>query len=89
MKIKIIHKKLGREQAHGIADSDGTIYIDPRLSGRKRLEIYIHEILHVLNPEDSEEKIVRKSVALTKILWKEGYRRVDNHDKDLLQDGSK
>lgn len=89
MKIKIIHKKLGREQAHGIADSDGTVYIDPRLKGKKRLEIYLHECLHVLNPEDSEEQIVYKSVALTKILWKEGYRRVDNHDKDLLQDGSK
>jgi hypothetical protein len=45
--------------------------------------------MHLLNPEDSEAEIVRKSVALTKILWKEGYRRVDNHDKDLLQDGSK
>jgi len=89
MKIKIIHKKLGREKAHGIADSDGTIYIDPRLKGKKRLEIYIHEILHVLYKEDSEEQIVANSVALTKILWKEGYRRVDNHDKDLLQDGSK
>jgi hypothetical protein len=89
MKIKIIHKKLGREQAHGIADSDGTIYIDPRLKGKKRLEIYLHELGHVLNPEDSEEETIRKSVIITKILWKEGYRRVDNHDKDLLQDGSK
>jgi hypothetical protein len=89
MKIKIIHKKLGREQAHGIADSDGTIYIDPRLKGKKRLEIYLHELNHVLNPEDSEEETIRKSVIITKILWKEGYRRVDNHDKDLLQDGSK
>ena len=89
MKIKIIHKKLGREQAHGIADSDGIIYIDPRLKGRKALEIYIHETMHLLNPDDSEEEIVRKSIVLCKLLWRLGYRKVDN-TKDLpLQDGSK
>jgi hypothetical protein len=88
-KIRIIYKKLGKEKAHGIACSDGEILIDSRLRGKKALEILIHEVLHILNAEDSEDEIVRKSVALTKILWKEGYRRVDNHDKDLLQDGSK
>jgi len=89
VKIKIIHKKLGREQAHGIADSDGIIYIDPRLKGRKALEIYIHETMHLLDPDDSEEEIVRKSIVLCKLLWRLGYRKVDN-TKDLpLQDGSK
>lgn len=89
MKIKVIHKKLGREQAHGIADSDGIIYIDPRLKGRKRLEIYVHELHHLLNPEHSEEETIRQSVILTKLLWRLGYRQVDN-SKDLpLQDGSK
>ena len=89
MKIKIIYKKLGREQAHGIAESDGVIYIDPRLKGRKLLEIYIHETMHILNPEDSEEQIVDKSVTLTKMLWKLGYRQVDNSKHLPLQDGSK
>ena len=89
MKIKIIHKKLGREQAHGIAESDGTIYIDPRLKGRKKLEIYIHEVHHLLNAEHSEEETIRQSVILTKILWKLGYRQVDNSKHLPLQDGSK
>jgi hypothetical protein len=89
VKIKIIYKKLGREQAHGIAESDGVIYIDPRLKGRKLLEIYIHETMHILNPEDSEEQIVDKSVTLTKMLWKLGYRQVDNSKHLPLQDGSK
>ena len=89
MRIRVIHKKLGREQAHGIADSDGIIYIDPRLKGRKALEIYLHEASHLLSPDDSEEEIVRKSVVLCKLLWRLGYRKVDN-TKDLpLQDGSK
>jgi hypothetical protein len=88
VKIKIIYKKLGREQAHGIAESDGIIYIDPRLKGRKMLEIVLHECLHILNKTDDEETIIRKSVTLTKVLWKEGYRKVDDSNDEPLQDGS-
>ena len=88
MKIKIIYKKLGREQAHGIAESDGNIYLDPRLKGKKHLEICLHEVLHLLNPNDSELAIIKKSITLTKVLWKEGYRRVDDTNDEPLQDGS-
>jgi hypothetical protein len=89
MKIKIVYKKLGREQAHGIAESDGIVYLDSRLKGKKHLEILLHECLHILNPEDSEEAIIDKSVTLCKLLWKQGYRRVDNSNDMPLQDGSK
>ena len=88
MRIKIIYKKLGREQAHGIAESDGIIYLDPRLKGKKHLEIMIHEVLHILNPADSELSIIKKSITLTKVLWMEGYRRVDDSNDEPLQDGS-
>jgi hypothetical protein len=89
MRIKIIYKKLGREQAHGIAESDGNVYLDPRLRGKKHTEILIHEVLHLLNPNDSELAIIKKSITLTNILWKEGYRRVDDTNDTPLQDGSK
>jgi len=89
MKIKVVHKKLGREKAYGMADSDGVVYLDPRLKGKKHMEIILHECLHLLYPDDSEEAIVDKSVTLCKILWKEGYRRVDNSNNVPLQDGSK
>ena len=79
MKIKIEYRKLGREQAHGIAESDGVVYLDSRLKGKK----------HLQNPLDDEETIIEKSVTLCKILWKEGYRRVDNSNDTPLQDGSK
>ena len=88
MRIKIIYKKLGREQAHGIAESDGNIYLDPRLKGKKHLEICLHEVLHLLNPNDSELAIIKKSITLTKVLWNEGYRRVDDTNDEPLQDGS-
>jgi hypothetical protein len=89
VRIKVIYKKLGREQAHGIAESDGIIYIDPRLRGRKELEILIHETYHLLEPEASEEQVIEKSVTLTKLLWRLGYRKVDNSKHLPLQDGSK
>jgi hypothetical protein len=89
VRIKVIYKKLGREQAHGIAESDGIIYIDPRLRGRKEMEILIHETYHLLEPEASEEQVIEKSVILTKLLWKMGYRKVDNSKHLPLQDGSK
>lgn len=88
MKIKIIYRKLGKEQAYGISSSDGVIEIDERLKGKKMMEILIHEVLHLLNPKDDEKTIIRKSVTLTKVLWKEGYRKIDDTIDLPLQDGS-
>ena len=88
MRIKIIYRKLGKEQAYGISSSDGVIEIDERLKGKKHCEILIHEILHLLNPKDDEKTIIRKSVTLTKVLWKEGYRKIDDTIGLPLQDGS-
>ena len=88
MRIKIIYRKLGKEQAYGISSSDGIIEIDERLKGKKMMEILIHEILHLLNPMDDEKTIIRKSVTLTKVLWKEGYRKIDDTIDLPLQDGS-
>jgi len=87
--IKIIYRKLGKEQAYGIASSDGVIELDSRLKSKKHLEVLIHEVLHILQPEDSEEEIIEKSITLTKILWKENYIRIDQSDHEPLQDGSK
>ncbi len=88
MKIKIIYRKLGKEQAYGISSSDGVIEIDERLKGKKMMEILIHEVLHLLNPKDDEKTIIRKSVTLTKVLWSEGYRKIDDTIDLPLQDGS-
>ena len=88
MRIKIIYRKLGKEQAYGISSSDGIIEIDERLRGKKAMEILIHELLHLTNPKDDEKTIIRKSVTLTKVLWKEGYRKIDDTIDLPLQDGS-
>ena len=87
-KIRIKYRKLGKERAWGIAHSDGLIEIDPSIKGKKHLEIIIHEILHLLWFEASEEEIERKSIILTKALWKENYRRVEINEDLPLQDGT-
>jgi len=88
VRIKIIYRKLGKEQAYGISSSDGVIEIDERLKGRKMMEVLIHELMHLVNPKDDEKTIIRKSVTLTKVLWKEGYRKIDDTIDLPLQDGS-
>lgn len=86
--IKVIYKKLGKEKIWGYADSDGTIYLDTRLKGKKHLEILIHETLHLMYPADEEEKIEEKSIILCNMIWSQRYRRIDEDKKEPLQDGT-
>jgi hypothetical protein len=86
--IKVKYKKLGKEKVWGLADSQGIIYLDSRLKGKKHLEILIHETLHLLYPDDSEDEIVEKSIVLTNIIWKQRYRRLEEEKKMRLQDGT-
>jgi hypothetical protein len=87
-RIKVQYTKLGKQKAWGLAHSDELIEVDIRLKGRKAMEILIHEICHILAPGDSEEEVVRKSIILTKTLWHEGYRKIDNTEDIPMQDGS-
>lgn len=81
---KIHHKKLGQRQAWGLAEFD-EIWIDPVTKGRKRLEIYIHETLHVIFPNMSEETVVEAAKEICRVLWKVNYRQVDNEKGQPLQ----
>lgn len=55
------------------------ILIDSRLKHRRRLEVVIHECLHVLSagPTVSEEVVTESARDLTRVLWALGYRKVD------------
>lgn len=80
--MKVVYRKLGKEKAWGQAHIDSnTIEIDPRLKGRRKIEILLHEALHILNHEWSETKVIEQSKKLTSLLWKEHYREVDNSVK--------
>ena len=81
-KIKVKHRKLGREQCIGIAyDSHRLIEIDERLKGKKHLWTLIHEILHILEPDWSETKVDEKSKEIAEVLWHQKYRRIDDGKK--------
>ena len=86
MSIEVKYKKLGRHRAYGIADEH--IILDTRLKGKKHLEILIHEALHILFPELTEDEVVTKSILLTNLLWSESYRKTDLDNSQPLQDGN-
>ena len=75
--IKVKYRKLGRERARGQAYADGLIEIDPRQGQKSTLNTLIHELLHLLEPEWSETKVVRVSGTLTKFIWLGRFRRLE------------
>jgi hypothetical protein len=84
--FKVVETKLGQFKAYGMAHlGEDTIELDSRLKGRKRLEIVLHECLHLLNPSMSEEEVIRQSKKMCLTLWKLNYRCVDNQKGDPLQ----
>lgn len=77
--MKVVYRKLGKEKAWGQAfDDSNTIEIDPRLKGRKKMEILIHEAIHLLNPDMSESKVLEQGRKIANLLWKQHFRQVDN-----------
>lgn len=87
-RIKFKRVNLTKARIWGHAD-EYPLNIHKNLTGKKELEIYIHESLHYLFPKLSEEEVEKKAILLTNTLWFEGYRKVDNTNKIPLQDGSK
>jgi len=86
----VVYKKLRRRKALGLVeDGDDIIYIDPRLKGRKQMEILIHEGMHILWPHivknDEEDEVIMISVELTQMLWEQGFRRVDTDESEPFQ----
>ena len=79
---KVVHRKLGKEQAWGQADIEkNTIEIDERLTGYRYFLICIHEQQHLLHPDWSETKVRRISSKIARFLWDLGFRWVDQSKK--------
>jgi hypothetical protein len=73
--IKVIEKKLGKEQALGISYG-GKIEIDPRQDAKEYAKTLIHESLHEACPYLDEDEVIRVETILADVLWKQGYRKV-------------
>lgn len=78
-RIRLVERKLGREKAAGLVWSDDptTIHIDPRLRGKDRAEIILHEALHLLLPTEPEMRIRAYATRLSDLLWRDRWRRVE------------
>lgn len=77
---RVIRKRLGKNKVWGFYHSDNEIEIDSTLTGKKELEIMLHELSHGVFPEFSEDKIVQVSRIFTDFLWKNHYRKIDNEE---------
>ncbi len=82
---KVVVKKLRKVWGYAWHDT-GVIEIDPRCVGRKHLEILIHEGSHITMPYLNEEAIRDHAAEITRLLWNQGYRRLDNDASIPLQD---
>lgn len=77
-KTKVIHKKLGRQQADGLAfKEDKEIHIDERLKSKEYLLTAIHELLHIHQPKMTEKQVAALSVKLCNDLWNMKFRKID------------
>ena len=77
--IKILLSHLGSYKADGLAwPEDRTIAIDKRLKGLRKLDVIIHEIIHIQNPKWPEIMVEGKATEIANILWELNYREVDN-----------
>ena len=86
---KIVHRKLGKERAYGIAyTEENKMEIDPRLKGYRYLLYLLHEHFHLKHPDWSETKVRKESSKTAMFLWGLGFRKVDNAPKNspLLAD---
>lgn len=78
IKTKVVHRKLGKHGAIGLAYFDeNLIEIDSRLKGKEKLEVYIHEKLHIMYPKWSEKTISAAGKNLAEFLWGLNFRQVD------------
>lgn len=76
--IKVIYRKLGREQASGqFYEDKNLIEIEERLSPKESFLTCIHECLHLVYPDKTEKQVKKAEKIIGNILWQEGYRKVN------------
>ena len=74
--VRIDYRKLGKERAHGqFIPVLNIIEIDPRLKGKKHLDVLIHEGTHFLLPFMEEDAVAKFATDMAVILWADGYRK--------------
>lgn len=78
-KPRVLHRKLGRERAWG-CQIEHEIVIDPRLCGKAKLEVLIHEWDHWRHRDKTEEHVDTDARMLAQFLWDHNIRIVEEGD---------
>lgn len=79
-RIRVEIVKLGKNQAFGMAYNGERrieVDVDAHTHEKDLLDTFIHETTHIVQPELSEDAVVRISAGLADVLWRMGYRRVN------------
>jgi hypothetical protein len=58
-------------------DAKPTIRVRRAVEGKNRMDLIIHEALHAIYPEETEEMVNRSATEIANLLWACGYRRVE------------
>ena len=75
---QVVHRKLGKERAYGIAyTDDNKLEIDSRLHGYRYMLYLLHEHFHLKHPDWSETKVSKESSKTARFMWQMGFRFVE------------
>jgi hypothetical protein len=75
---KVIHRKLGKERAYGLAHTDDNLMeLDERLKGYRYMLYALHEHFHLKHPKWSETKVRQECSKTARFMWNLGFRKVD------------
>lgn len=77
MATQILHSDTGGD---AIEAGEPMIELDPRYTGRQRLECILHEALHLACPFMPEETVLKTGRYLAMVTWHMGYREHDEED---------
>jgi len=76
MKPRVITRELDPPVIGYACKRDNTIEVAPHLWPSKRLEVMVHEALHLADWKMSERKVENRAKLIAQVLWADGYRRM-------------
>ena len=76
--IRLRDRKMGRENAMGMAHYGKTpiVELDPRLGQQERLSTLVHELLHIVFPDLTEDQTLVCEQRIASVIWHDRWRRL-------------
>lgn len=80
LKVKIKEKKLIKYFGYAYIGLN-KIELRKGMKDKTYLGTLIHELIHILEPDESETAVAKKAATITHYVWKKGFRRVHNGNR--------